>query len=317
MAASIGFIGLGAMGAPMVRRLLMHGYQVTVFDLKAESLAALVADGAKSAASVHSVADQCDIVFISLPNNPACQAVALEPNGLIAGGKMRLLVNLGTHGSQLSREIAKAFSDKSVRVLDAPVTGGAKGAAQGTLTVMVSGPRPSFDDIEPLLKCIGTRIVFVGESIGSAQTMKLANNLLSLSAFILTAEAMALGMKGGLDPEVMLEVINSGTGRNTATSDKFPRVVLNRKFNLGATTAGAARDIALGIQEAEALGVPLWLGSATHQFFSFALSQGDGPNDYSTLVKYQERWTGVEMRLMSAASNDRASPDVKAAADSQ
>lgn len=295
MAASLGFIGVGAMGLPMASRLVDAGHAVLVFDVRPQGVDALVARGATSGRSARDVADQCEIVFASLPSNDACEHVVLGTDGVVAGAAMRTFVNLGTHGSQLSRTIADALAARSIVSIDAPVTGGVVGARAGTLTIIVSGPEAVFRRIEPLLACMGGNVFYVGDIVGGAQTMKLANNLLSLAAFVLTGEALAMGVKAGLDPSLMLDVINKGTGRNTATSDKFPRVVLSRTFDLGATTAGAARDIALGLEEAASLGVPMWVSSTVAQFFAFAMSQGEAKQDYSTLVRHFERWAGVEI----------------------
>jgi 3-hydroxyisobutyrate dehydrogenase-like beta-hydroxyacid dehydrogenase len=302
MTASIGFIGLGSMGLPMSRRLLERGYAVTIFDVRQDAFKTLMPLGGKPAASVREVADQCEIVFVCLPENAICREVTLGADGVVTGKTVRLLVNLGTHGSPLSQEMAAAFAKRSVVMIDAPVSGGIRGAAQGTLSVMVSGPRDAFGEIEPMLKCFGTSVLHLGEKVGVAQTMKLANNLISLGTFLLAAEAMTMGVKAGLDPEVMLDVINAGTGRSVVTTDKFPRHILTRTFAFGASTKVAAKDVRLAVAEAESLGVPVWVGDMVDQFFTFALTQGSGPKDFSTLVQLVEGWAGVEIKGSKAKS---------------
>jgi 3-hydroxyisobutyrate dehydrogenase-like beta-hydroxyacid dehydrogenase len=308
MTVSLGFVGLGSMGLPLTRRLLEQRHSVTVFDIKPENIKALVEKGATPATSVREVADRCDIVFGCLPNNASCRAVAIGPGGVIEGNRTKLFVNLGTTGSPLSQEIAKALGKKSIDTIDAPVTGGVRGATLGTLAVMVSGSKTVFTEIEPVLKCFGSSVTFVGEKIGVAQTMKLANNLISLGVFVLTAEAMTMGVKAGLDPADMLEVINAGTGRNSASVDKFPRYILTRSFNLGSTTEVAGKDIRLAVAEAESLGVPVWVGNVVNQFFTFALSQGKGPEDYTRLVELLEQWTGVEIRSSDTSDTSGGKP---------
>lgn len=295
MSEVVGFVGLGSMGAHMARRLVEAGHDVLVFDLKPEAVAAAAAQGARVADSVRAVADGADIVFASLPDNDACRAVAIGPGGIVEGGRVRIFVNLGTSGSALSRELAARFGEKSIAFVDAPVTGGMRGARDGTLTIMASGPQAAFERVEPLLGHLGAHIFFVGEIVGGAQTMKLANNMLSLTAFVVTGEALAMGVKAGLDPKLMLDILNVGTGRNTATSDKYPRYILTRNFDLGSTTDVAAKDIKLAVAEAEDFGVPVGVGGATRQYFMFALSQGDGPKDYTRIVEHLENWTNTKL----------------------
>lgn len=309
MTAKIGFIGLGSMGSPIARRLVEGGFRLVVFDVRADVVESQVGNGIRRASSVQDVADQCEIVFTCLPDISSTRAVAVGPSGIGQGRRVRLLVNLGTTGSPLSREIEAALSQRSIVMLDAPMSGGVRGATLGTLSVMCSGPREAFQSVEKALGCFGSKVVFVGTATGVAQTMKLANNLISLGAFLLTGEALAMGVKAGLDPNVMLDVINAGTGRNTATTDKFPRHVLTRSFALGATTEVAAKDVRLAIAEAEALGVPVWVGNMVHQFFTFALSQGEGPKDYTRLVELVEHWAGIEIRGGDSAASGRTSAE--------
>src|SRR5262245_40848335 len=230
----VGFIGLGQMGFHMARRLVEAGHRVTVFDVRSEAIARLTALGAQAAASPRAMADEVETVMVSLPTPDIVLAVATGSDGVIEGRRVRRFVDLSTTGAVMAKRIFAGLAAKNIVQIDCPVSGGVTGAAKGTLALMVSGPREEVRAIEPLLPAIG-RTFFVGERPGAGQTMKLSNDFLSAAAMAGTSEAMVMGVKAGLDPRIMLDVINAGTGRNTATEDKFGRVVLPRAFNLGFT----------------------------------------------------------------------------------
>lgn len=179
-------------------------------------------------------------------------------------------------------------------MIDAPVSGGLKGARNGTLAVMVSGPKPAFETARPVIENFG-RIFFMGEVQGSAQTMKLANNLLAAAALAISSEAVVMGVKAGLDPKVMIDVINASSGRNSATEDKFPKSVLPRTFDFGFATGLSFKDVRLCVDEAEAMGVPMVVGSAVRQLLSVT-NQLYGPDsDFTCMVKTVETWAHVEV----------------------
>ena len=228
----IGFVGLGNMGFPMARRLLGAGYQVLVCDKRDEVVAAAVAAGAQAMASPKEIAGHTETVLASLPSLQASIDVATGPDGVVHGDRVRRYVDLSTVGSRTARQVADALAARDIAVFDSPVSGGVAGAEKGTLAVMVSGPRPHFDEIRPVLEAIG-RPIFVSEKPGAAQTMKLVNNMLAATALAMTAEAVVMGVKAGLDPEVMIDVLNAGSGGTHASRDKFPRAVLPRTFDYG------------------------------------------------------------------------------------
>src|SRR5262249_9200880 len=157
------------------------------------------------------------------------------------------VIDLSTTGARMAREIAAAFAAKGITAVDAPVSGGVAGAIGGTLALMVAGPRGRLADPEPILKPL-RQLFFVGEAPGMGQTMKLANNLLSATALAATSEAIVFGVKSGLDPATMVAVINAGTGRNSASQDKFPRAILPRTFNSGFTTGLMYKDLTLCLE---------------------------------------------------------------------
>jgi 3-hydroxyisobutyrate dehydrogenase len=179
--------------------------------------------------------------------------------------------------------------------VDAPVSGGLKGARDGTLAVMIACPKAVFAELETILKTFG-RPFHLGERAGQAQTMKLANNLLAAAAIALTSEAMVMGVKAGLDPKVMLEVLNTSTGRNSATQDKFPRSVLPGTFDFGFATGLSYKDVRLCIDEAESLGVPMVVGAAVREMLAVTQAMYGADSDFTSMCRVIESWAGVEVR---------------------
>ncbi|WP_281255541.1 NAD(P)-dependent oxidoreductase [Pollutimonas bauzanensis] len=290
-----GFVGVGRMGAPMTRRLLSAGRQVVVHDLAADAVEALVAGGARKAETPQAVADQADVVFLSLPNPEIVQAVALGPEGLAGGKRARHIVDFSTIGPRAAKILAAAFQQRQVAYIDAPVSGGVKGATEGMLAVMVSCPNAAYAFIEPILKRFG-KVFHLGEGAGQAQTMKLANNLLAAAALAVSAEAVVMGVKAGIDPKVMLDVINSGSGRNSATQDKFPRAVLPGTFDFGFATGLSYKDVRLCVDESESLGVPMVVGAAVREMLAVTNAIYGADSDFTSIVRVVESWAGVEVR---------------------
>ena len=291
----IGFIGLGQMGFHMARRLVEAGHRVTVFDARREAMDRLTARGAEAVPSPRGVADRAETVMASLPTPDIVLEVATGASGVIEGKRVRRFVDLSTTGAVMARRVCAALQAKSIVQIDCPVSGGVTGAEKGTLALMVSGPRAEVGVIEPVLASIG-KFFFIGERPGAGQTMKLCNNFLSAAAMTATSEAMVMGVKAGLDPRIMLDVINSGTGRNTATEDKFKRLVLPRTFNLGFTVGLMAKDLKLCLSEGKALGVPMEVAEAVTRLLVTACDENGPDQDLTTVVQSVERRAGVELR---------------------
>ena len=290
MSENIGFIGLGRMGSRMCARLIAAGHALTVFDLDEKSVAALVGRGAKRAESPAAVADAAALVFASLPSPTIVQDVAAK----IAEGKtVKTFVDLSTTGPRITTAIAAALAVKNIAMLDAPVSGGIKGAEQGTLAVMVSGPRATYDRIESILKNFG-KLFFMGETPGLGQTMKLANNLMGACAIAITGEGMAMGIKAGLDPKLMIDVLNVSSGRSSATQDKWPKSVLPRTFDFGFATGLSFKDVRLCVEEAEAMGVPMVVGSAVRQMLSITNNVYGPDSDFTEMARLVESWAGLD-----------------------
>ena len=291
--ATVGFVGLGNMGSVMAGRLLDAGHRVVVFDVNAQAMAPLVARGASSARSVRDVADNAEIVLVSLPTPPIVQEVATGPAGLMGGSRVKTFIDLSTTGPRVAEAVAAALSARGITTLDAPVSGGVGGAKKGTLAVMVSGPRAAFDAHEPLLKTFG-RTFFIGEKRGAAQTMKLANNLIAATTLAVTCEAVTLGEKAGLDPKVMIEILNVSSGRSSASDDKFPRSILPRTFDFGFQTGLSWKDVRLCLEEANAFGVPMIVGSAASQMLAMTAARYGLDSDFTMMMKVTEHLAGMD-----------------------
>ena len=291
----IGFIGLGNMGGPMASRLLAAGYQLTVCDVRQSAVDALVAKGARAAASPAAVASAVETVLVSLPDPAIVRKVLLGADGVMAGTKVKTVLDLSTTGATAAREIAAALALKGITGIDSPVSGGVAGAVKGTLAVMYAGPKALFSALEPMLKNFGP-VFFIGEQAGMGQTMKLANNLLSAAAMAATSEAVAFGVKAGLDPAVMIDVINAGSGRSTASEGKFPRAVLTRTFDFGFTTALMYKDVKLCLEEAAAANVPMPVGLAVRGQWQRTFDEIGGDKDFTTIAQMVERSAGVEIK---------------------
>jgi 3-hydroxyisobutyrate dehydrogenase-like beta-hydroxyacid dehydrogenase len=275
----------------MAARLLTAGHAVTVFDPSAAAVAALVAKGAHAATSGAEAAKGSDIVMVSLPSPAVLRTVAGE---IATVHGVSIFIDLSTSGPAASQLAAAALARAGIAMVDAPVSGGVKGAAAGTLTLMIAGDAAAVARARPLLENFG-RVVVVGAKPGLGQTLKLANNLMSAASLAIASEAMAMGVKAGLDPAVMIEVINASSGRNSATQDKIPRHVLNRKFDFGFANALSFKDVRLCLEEAEGLGVPMVVGAAVRQMLSIT-QQLHGPDaDVTDMVKVLESWAGCQI----------------------
>jgi 3-hydroxyisobutyrate dehydrogenase-like beta-hydroxyacid dehydrogenase len=291
---TIGFVGTGRMGGPMAGRLLDAGYSLSVYDTQSEATKPLVARGARLAKSPAEVASSADIVLTSLPTPDIVKAVALGPDGIIAGNRASIVIDLSTTGPGAAKLIAEGFKPRKTLV-DAPVSGGVKGAVNGTLAVMVSCPKATYERVEPILKNFG-KLFYTGDKPGTAQTAKLANNLMAAAALVITSEAVAMGVKGGVDAKVLIDIINASSGRNSASEDKFPRAVLPGTFDFGFTTGLSYKDVRLCVDEAEAMGVPMVCGSVVRQMLAITNAKYGPSSDFTSIAKVLEEWAGVEMR---------------------
>jgi len=289
---TLGFVGLGAMGARIAARLLDAGHRVVVCDARAQAAAPLRERGAEVAGSPRAVADVAATVFVSLPTPAIVRAVALGDDGLAGGGALRTYVDLSTTGPAVAEEIAAALATRAVAAVDAPVSGGPAGAEAGRLTLMVAGPPVAVAAVQPLLEHFAGRIFVVGDRAGQGQAAKVINNLMSACSIAITAEAMVLGARAGLDPATLLDVVDASSGQNNAASDKFPKQVLTRNFDHGFRLELMAKDVRLALDEAHRRQVPMLLGATVSELWNLAETQDVG-DDCTAIVRMFEQWGGA------------------------
>jgi len=291
---SLGFVGVGRMGARMTRRLIDAGYSLTIYDTSEAAAKPLVDLGAKFAGSPAEVASAADVVFASVPTPPILEAVALGSKGIIEGGRAKIFIDVSTTGATTAKRVAAGLAAKGIVAVDAPVSGGISGAEKGTLAVMVSCPEATFATVKPILEVLG-KIFMVGNQPGQGQTMKLLNNLLSATAMAITSEAVAMGVKAGLDPSLVIDVFNAGTARNSATQDKVKQHVISRTFSYGFGIGLLNKDIRLCMAEADNFGVPMVVGSAVRQLLSIATQTEGFDADMTAMARTVEKFAGVQI----------------------
>jgi 3-hydroxyisobutyrate dehydrogenase-like beta-hydroxyacid dehydrogenase len=281
------------MGAPMAERLIDAGHIVRVYDPNPAATDPLVARGALAAASPRDAAMGCEIAFACLPSPEISRHVAFESDGIAGCAELGVYVEMSTIGTKAMKEIAAGLGNKGIAVLDAPVSGGPRGARAGTLSTMVAGERAAFERAKPYLEAIARNVFYVGEAPGLGQVTKLANNMISAAGMAIAFEASAMAVKAGVDARVLIDTVNASTGRNSATTDKFPASVLTRSFDYGGKLSIMYKDVLLCLEEARALNVPMWLGANVVQLWFHAMTEGRGNDDYTTLIKMIENWAGV------------------------
>lgn len=291
-----GIIGLGNMGGRMVKRLLEQGVEVGVFDLNKDFVRKFVELGAEEANSPADLARKYPYVLTVLPNVFIVKEILTSSDGLMAGmNSESLLIEMTTSIPSVTKELSALLQEKGLKMIDAPVSGGVKKAEEGTLSIMVGGEEADFERAKPLLECMGANIFHVGEA-GAGHTIKALNNMISATTLAATGEAMALGVKLGLDPEKMLNVINASTGRSFSSDFKFPNQVLTRKFEVGFTLDLMVKDLNIAMAMAEEEKVPMFISSASFQLWKHAWSQGGGDQDHTAIVKYIEDMFSVEIK---------------------
>jgi 3-hydroxyisobutyrate dehydrogenase-like beta-hydroxyacid dehydrogenase len=232
------------------------------------------------------------VVFISLPMPDTVMAVTTGENGLAGGRALKTVIDLSTTGPKVAADVARSLAQRNITFVDCPVSGGVARAVNGTLALMVSCPRATFDEVTPLLKYFG-QPTFIGEAPGAAQMMKLCNNLMAAASMAIAAEAVTAGVKAGIDPAIMIDVINASSGRNNATVDKFPTAVLTRKFSHGFATGLMFKDVRLCLEEAQRMGLDLEVAAAVQSVWKKTNEEYGPESDHTTIVKLVERSAGV------------------------
>lgn len=295
--SDVGFIGLGNMGRHMARRLVESGRRLIVFDINPSACEEARALNMVVAPSPRAVADAADVVLTSLPTPAVVQEVLVGKDGIIEGSVVETVIDLSTIGPQLAGRNAVALKDRGISLVDAPVSGGTTGAAAGTLAIMLSGPAGSVERAMPLLNVLGRMIIPVGNEPGQAQTVKLINNMLFSAHLIAALEGMAMGVRCGVDPQRLLDVINASSGRSFITETRIGPNVLHRDDQVRFATGLLHKDVALGVREADAAGAHLQLFHASQAFLGKAIEEGFGERDYAALIEIFEQLNGVAVRV--------------------
>ncbi len=291
----IGFIGIGRMGSQMARHILETGYDLTVNDLRKEAAVSLLEKGAKWVDTPRDMAETCDVVFSSLPGPEEVQKVVYGVDGLIEGWKAGdIYADMSTNSHDLVVQIAGDAVKKGVSFLDSPVTGGTKGAEEGNLVFIVGGEKASLVKIEDILHTMGKKIYHVGDT-GSGTVAKLVNNVISITSNAIMAEAFVLGVKAGVDPQMLYEVAINGTANNWDL-EKYPDSVFIGDFEPGFRLSLASKDVGLALQLGRKLGVPLPVASAVDQSYLAAKAAGFGDKQLYSIFEYLENLVGVRVR---------------------
>ena len=286
----IGFIGLGRMGQPMARRLVEAGFHVAGYDVREEAIAAARAHDLVTLPSLAEVVRQADVIITMLPDGPAVERVVYGENGLAAAARRgATLIEMTSSHPSVTRRVAADLGARGVGVLDAPVSGGVRGAEQGTLCVMVGGPAALLNSERTLLDHFG-RIVHVGDAPGDGDVAKTINNLMSATTIWSAVEAVALARRAGLAPERMLEAVNRSTGRSYTTEHKVAQYMLPRRFTAGFTVAQYMKDLDICLDVAAGLDVPMILGEMVRQAWRAAAQSGLAEQDHTALITLVERW---------------------------
>jgi 3-hydroxyisobutyrate dehydrogenase-like beta-hydroxyacid dehydrogenase len=293
----VGLLGLGAMGGRVAARLLASGRRLLVHDPSEAATAAALALGAQARGSAAEVADGAETVLLSLPTPEVVREAACGAGGLTAGSAIRTCIDLSTTGPAVSREVAGRLAAAGVALLDAPVSGGVAGAEAGTLTVMAAGAAGTLAQARPLLEELASHVFHVGERPGMGQLAKVINNLLSATALVASAEAVALGVGQGLDAQVLLDVLNASSGRNSATATKLPNAVLPRTFDFGFALELMDKDVQICLREARAAGLELPVGEAVAAAWREARSTSAPGADCTEIVRLVEQRTGAVISL--------------------
>jgi 2-hydroxymethylglutarate dehydrogenase len=296
MSLKIGFIGLGNMGNPMSTNLIKAGYELGVYDLDKNQVLKLEALGAKSMNSAGDAAYFGDIVFTSLPNPKIVTDVYLSTGGIVDSAKPEtILVDMSTVTPQTEKNIYKAANERNIHMLDAPVSGGVKGATNGKLSIMVGGDKEIFDKIHEVLQILGEKIYYLGE-IGSGQALKLINQLIFGTNVVALCEAFTLGVKAGMSPDVLYEVLSESAANSYAMQTRYKNFIAKGNFNPGFSIDLMAKDMGLAIQMAKENGSAAVIGNMAEEIYKISQYIGNGSLDISGVINYYEKIADVEVR---------------------
>jgi 3-hydroxyisobutyrate dehydrogenase-like beta-hydroxyacid dehydrogenase len=294
MAFSVGFIGVGNMGNPMASNVLKH-FPLTVFDKSARAMANLVQAGATQAGSAKDLVDRCDVVMTCLPASPDVEALYLEPGGLVESAKPdTVLIDLSSVLPSTPRKIEPAAKKRGVRFLESPVSGGVSGARAATLAVMVGGDAEVLARVETVLKSIGPNIFHVGP-VGAGNTVKAINNMMASVNSLAMMEGLAVGVKAGLDPMTIYEVVKASSGGSKAL-ERIPKAIVPRDFEPGFKVFLMNKDLDTFNTIAKDLHVPVSFSNVAQRYQQAALAAGLGEKDTSVAMTVIEKLAAIDVR---------------------
>lgn len=292
----VGFIGIGAMGKPMAANLLQAGFDLTVYDVSGDAVEQMAKAGAKPGATPKEVALASEVVITMLPNFHTVSGVLQGASGVLAGARQGMtLIDMSSVSPTQTRQLVPLAEERGMVYLDAPVSGGVAGAEKGALTIMVGGPAAAVEKMMPVFQAMGKKIYHVG-SVGSGDAMKIINNLLLGVHTAALAEALVLGVKAGLDPRMMREIIGASSGNSYALEAKMPNFILKGNFEPGFAMDLQYKDLELATQTGKDLGMPLYMGNLAQQIFEQARAAGLGKKDISAVIRLWEELAGAEVR---------------------
>jgi len=297
--ATVGFVGLGIMGRPMLRNLLKAGHTVIAYGRNPEKVKAAVADGAQAATSNADVGAHAPIVITMLPDGPEVEEVVLGANGILSGANSgSLIIDMSSISPLVSQKIAAACTAKGVDFIDAPVSGGEPKAIDGTLAIMVGASEAAFQKAEPILKCMGSSVTLTGP-VGAGNTTKLANQIMVACNIAAMGEALALATRCGLNPEVVVNAVKGGLAGSAVLNAKGPMLIA-RNFKPGFKINLHQKDLRNALKTAEANSVCLPLTAQVQQMLSSLIANGKGELDHSAIATFVEAASRVEVKVPSA-----------------
>ena len=299
--ATVGFVGLGIMGRPMLKNLLKAGHTVIAYGRNAKKLDACVADGAERGASNRNVGERASIIFTMLPDGPQVEEVVLGQDGILEGCKPgALIVDMSSINPLVSQKIAAACAAKSVDFMDAPVSGGEPKAIEGTLAIMAGGSEDNFRKAEPFLKCMGSSVTLTG-AVGAGNVTKLANQLMVACNIAAMGEALALSTRCGLDPDVVVNAVKGGLAGSAVLNAKGPMLIA-RNFKPGFKIQLHQKDLRNALQTAEANRMFLPLTALVQQMLLSLMGDGKGELDHSAIATFIETASRVEVKRPSSTA---------------
>ena len=299
--SKIGFVGLGIMGAPMCRNLLKAGHALVVYDIVPSLVERVTGYGAAPGASARAVAKQSEITITMLPDGPEVEQAVLGPAGVLEGARAgSTIIDMSSISPLVAQKVGAACAAKGVRFLDAPVSGGEPKAVDGSLAIMVGGEETAFQEVAPILQCMGSSVTLVG-AVGAGNVTKLANQIIVACNIAAMGEALVLATRAGLDPNAVFNAIKGGLAGSTVLNAKAP-MVIGRNFKPGFRIRLHQKDLRNALLAAESLKVGLPLTSSVQQMLMALMNDGKGDLDHSAIVTFIEDMAGIEVKAPASAS---------------